>query len=313
MAKRNPVIPVGHGNSFSREALLRIFQELLSKARGTEKGILRDRDPEFLHSYRVALRKLRSLTDQIPGIFPKPVSACWQKPLKDICRATNTLRDLDIFLLERHTLEKSLPTRLREGLNPFFEDITQRRDIEARAVRHWLKSRKYRTQIARIRRSWDSLQKNSIQPTADSTLRELAGKCLRRQFRRIQKSMDGDMSDAALHKVRIECKRMRYILECFGDLFRQEAVKPVVKNLKKLQTRLGRHNDTSIQQDYLLQYVSKPLAARDARQALAIGGLIGGLRQEHIHLRKSAVQALDDFCRGEGAKTFLQLAKEKPN
>ena len=115
MAKKNPTPATGPAGRSARDALLRIFQDLLAEARGREAGILADRDPEFLHGYRVGLRKLRSMIAQIPGVFPKAVSAKWEKALKDSCRATNTLRDLDVFLLEKKTLEKSLPASLRGG------------------------------------------------------------------------------------------------------------------------------------------------------------------------------------------------------
>ncbi|MFY7999813.1 MAG: CHAD domain-containing protein, partial [Candidatus Kapaibacteriota bacterium] len=47
----------------------------------------------FLHDYRVSLRKLRSVTGQMKGVFPEHLTEAWKKQIGDLCRRTNALRD----------------------------------------------------------------------------------------------------------------------------------------------------------------------------------------------------------------------------
>jgi hypothetical protein len=78
--------------------------------------------------------------------------------------------------------------------------------------------------------------------------------------------------------------------------------------LSKLQNRLGRYNDTSLQQDYLLQHAGRHLESGDTRLALSLGGLIGSLHHEHAALREKLCASLEAFSRGANARRAASLA-----
>jgi hypothetical protein len=78
--------------------------------------------------------------------------------------------------------------------------------------------------------------------------------------------------------------------------------------LSKLQNRLGRYNDTSLQQDYLLQHAGRHLESGDTRLALSLGGLIGSLHHEHAALREKLCASLGAFSRGANARRVASLA-----
>jgi CHAD domain-containing protein len=60
-----------------------------------------------------------------------------------------------------------------------------------------------------------------------------------------------------LHRLRIECKKLRYLLEFFAPLYAEQDVRRLVGALKKLQNNLGDHNDYALQQQSLHAIVDR--------------------------------------------------------
>ena len=58
----------------------------------------------------------------------------------------------------------------------------------------------------------------------------------------------------AVHRLRIECKKLRYLMEFFAELFPKEEGSAVLRLLRRLQTRLGEFNDALVQQRSLMNY-----------------------------------------------------------
>ena len=295
----------------ARTVLLEIFSSLLSIARWNEEGIIKDIDTEFLHDYRVSLRKLRSVTGQMKGVFPEHLTEAWKNQIGDLCRRTNALRDFDVYLLSRRRLENMLPEELRGGLESFFNALRTEREVEAAQVADFLSSASYKNQIATLQDAWAS--SHSIEPSPNSArpILEVAGQRIYKRFRRIRKtskSITSETPDSMIHSIRIDCKKMRYLLECFGQLFAPDSVDLLASGLSKLQNRLGRYNDTSLQQDYLLQHAGRHLESGDTRLALSLGGLIGSLHHEHAALREKLCASLEAFSRRANARRAASLA-----
>ena len=297
----------------ARTVLLEIFSSLLSIARWNEEGIIKDIDTEFLHDYRVSLRKLRSVTGQLKGVFPEHLAEAWKKQIGDLCRKTNALRDYDVYLLSRRRLENMLPEELRDGLASFFVELKAERQLEAARVAEFLRSDTYKNHIASLQDAWGSAHSMDATPNSARPILEVAGERILKRFRRIRKiskSITAETPDPVIHSIRIDCKKMRYLLECFGHLFPAETVDPLAQQLAKLQNRLGRYNDTSLQQDYLLQHAGRHLESGDTRLALSLGGLIGSLHHEHAALREKLCTSLDQFSRGANARRASSLLQK---
>ena len=62
-----------------------------------------------------------------------------------------------------------------------------------------------------------------------------------------------------LHRLRIEGKKLRYLLEFFRDMLSIE--KPLIVTLKRLQDYLGRFNDLRVQQDSVTSIIGRLEAA----------------------------------------------------
>ena len=83
------------------EAARRILGHLFRTIRRNEAGIKEDIDTEFLHDFRVGIRRTRSALGQIKSVFPEARVARFRKDFSFLGKRTNRLRDLDVALLKQ--------------------------------------------------------------------------------------------------------------------------------------------------------------------------------------------------------------------
>src|ERR1039457_6647643 len=112
----------------AREAVGRIVLTILEIASRNVPGILDDLDTEFLHDYRICLRKIRSLLSLVKDVYPVEGTRRMRKVLGDLALQTNRLRDLDVYLLARDKSLGILPPALRPPLEVMFRDYSAERD-----------------------------------------------------------------------------------------------------------------------------------------------------------------------------------------
>jgi len=206
----------------AREAILKVLTRLLARARRNEIGIFQDADAEFLHKYRVSLRKTRSLLSLFKDVFPDAKTVEWKKKLGDLSRTTNPLRDLDVFFLSKETLQEFLPVSLRSGLDVFLEKLSKARRKESLKVAALVKSASYNAVVTRLETQWREALTLDAYASSDLPISKVAGKAITKCFCRIRKiytQLDIQTPDENVHALRIECKKMRYLLESFGRLF----------------------------------------------------------------------------------------------
>src|SRR5262245_27122486 len=86
-----------------------IYHALFDIMVANEPGMRADLDTEFLHDYRVSLRRTRSLLGQIKNVFPTDMVARFRTEFKCLAQATGAKRDLDVLLLSLRRMSQSLP------------------------------------------------------------------------------------------------------------------------------------------------------------------------------------------------------------
>ncbi len=287
-------------------AVYRIAHSLLQLACRCEPGILADSDPEFVHQYRVNLRKCRSLIN----LFKKNFSAQryrWLKTkLKIVASRTNELRDLDVFLLDKENYREILPKDLQQGLVAIYHRIERRRNTALKQVAVALISDSYQQQIGQLLRTLQEpefCRKQSQRP-----IRQLVCKKVLAQYKKVchaGEGIDAETPDAAIHQLRIECKKLRYLLELFGELFAQKPLKKVVKRLKKLQDNLGRFNDYAVQREFLDSLGQGRKTSPE--QLASIHGLTAVLYSRQCQERSLVVETIVGFTQESVREQFQQL------
>jgi CHAD domain-containing protein len=145
---------------------------------------------------------------------------------------------------------------------------------------------------------------------------KLAKKRIYKRYQRIIE--DGnvilvDNQDEFLHELRLECKKLRYLLEFFASLFPPEKIAILVRQLKELQNNLGDFNDFCVQEEYLLHVGREmPLPNKAARDALiAIGCLVGTLHQRREQVKSEFADAFNKFASPENEALFTELFAPK--
>ena len=295
-------------------ATLCIFRRLLHTIRANERGIILDIDSEFLHDFRVAVRRTRSALSQIKGIFPPEETHNFKKDIAYLGRQTNRLRDLDVYLHKKDQYRSMLPEPLREGVNFFFDYLSHQRMNEHREFADFLISSQYK----KILSSWDlylaSQEKqppNQLDATALPVL-QVAKKMISKRHDQILESgrkINVSTSDEELHKLRIRCKQLRYLMEFFSSLFPEKDMKNLISQLRKLQDNLGDFNDLYVQQKNLKFFLEKmaPTNRDIVNVAAAIGGLVTQLRQEQIKVRGEFTQKFKEFNSKENIELFRHV------
>ncbi len=298
----------------SREAVCQFLRDLWVTARSREVGVVENIDTEFLHEYRVALRRIRSLLSLTRGLLPQPLTDELKEHFRRLACVTNQLRDLDVYLVSRESYRQLLPNGLRSGLDPMFADFAARREREHLRLQEWLTSPQYQSSVEQVNGLLDKLERSAGNGSDDPSSQRLASTIIAKRYRKITAQagkIDRGTSDAELHGLRIACKKLRYALEFFGSLFDEDAISLAVKKLKQLQDALGTFNDLSVQRASLAAYLEQNQSLPGANAALAgsIGGLVGALYQSQIEQRGQVMDEIGEFCSGNMGATFDRICR----
>jgi CHAD domain-containing protein len=294
----------------AREAVRRIALSILEIATRNVPGILNDLDTEFLHDYRICLRKMRSVLSLVKDVYPAEETLRLRKILGDLARQTNRLRDLDVYLLARDEYLGLLPPGLRPALEGMFEDFSAERAREVRRVISKLRAPTWRHLLKELAEYFSEETPHEPSPTADLPVGPLAFRCIYKRYRKIREigaGIGAETPDEAVHQLRIECKKLRYLTEFFTELIPQEEGAALLRLLRRLQGRLGEFNDASVQQKSLLHMWEQKKSG--VQVALGVGGLVSILYHRQQQTRGLIEQALEGFCCGSTAATFKRTFK----
>jgi len=290
----------------ARHAANTIIHAMLGVARLNESGTIDDLDTEFLHDYRVALRKIRSVLSLLRGVYPDSETAEMKEKFGEFARRTNRLRDLDVYLLSRESYTGMLPEVLRPGLQQMFDDFAAERTSCQKQVVRNLKSKGYHRDLDRIGELLADPDQLPVSPNANVPIGEMAAAQIWRRYRKIRRlarHIHPGTEAAHIHEVRIQCKKLRYLLEFSKELFPAEVLGELTTQLRKLQNRLGSFNDCEVQQAALLEY-QREHPGLTIELAMAIGGLVSLLHQRALDERGRIQKVLDAFCAKPVADRF---------
>jgi CHAD domain-containing protein len=294
-----------------------ILLYLFDIMKANEAGIKADIDTEFLHDYRIAIRRTRSALSQIRNVFPTKETDHYKSEFRNLGQLTNDLRDLDVYLLSEADFQARLPETMRNDISPLFDYLRILRKQALKEVIQNLSSSEY----GQVLKEWDAFLKEPISkktatPNGATAIVELAQKRIYKRYRRVIK--DGDYilthtQDELLHALRIECKKLRYLMEFFTSLFPRKKMTRLIKQLKKLQDNLGEFNDLSVQQEYLMHMAEElPIDDPRSRKALvATGYLVENLGYEQKGVKANFAHTFKEFASQGNQDLFRRLFAKK--
>ncbi len=295
-----PVIAISR-DELAFQAANDIIKIHIEVARLNEPGILADEDSEFLHDYRVALRKVRSVVSLFKGIYSDEQTQTLKQAFSDLMSPTGRLRDLDVYLLDREHYFELLPESLHDGLTIMFNLFEIERNDQLKKMTRHLKSPAYNNSInslATLFSGSDALQAGA---NADHSAYLYACELIWKRYRKVCKiarAIDPTTADSEVHDLRIHCKKLRYLMEFFSPMFPAKTIKGLIKALKHLQDNLGLFNDYSVQQvslqDFIMAHASKG-RKQDMTVAKSVGALIAMLYQKQLEERAKVISNFKIF------------------
>lgn len=289
-----------------------IIASLIPVMRANEPGIIADLDTEFLHDYRVALRKIRSVLSLFRGVFDPDQTVRLKARVSALMTPTGRLRDLDVYLLEREQFEDLLPEGLSGGLDAMFDLFAaERATAQARLAKH-LQSGRYAREIEALRKIFSGGKALRRGARADIPSHDLACKLIWKRYRticRMASDIGAHTEDAEIHQLRIHCKKLRYLMEFFGPAFPADAFAPLLKSLKKLQDSLGLFNDYSVQQASLRAFVTDlgDHQPHGIEIAQSVGALIAVLHRRQAEERDRITGSFETFSSPQVRRAFHDL------
>lgn len=288
-----------------------IISTYLMVARQNEAGTCADIDTEFLHDYRVSLRRIRSVLSLFKGVFSVEQTDQLKRQFSDLMAPTGRMRDLDVYLLEKDRFLSLIPASLHPGAEAMFDQFQKERMREFSQLSRRLRSETYTARMDDLAFLVADPENLHSGPNAERGAFEYACALIWKRYRKVCKvarSITDATPDAVVHDLRIDCKKLRYLMEFFAPLFDKKGFKMIIKPLKKLQDNLGLFNDCAVQQQALLSFVDNQNTTRNnAQVAMAAGGLIAILDQQQKAERQKVIANFQQFDSPEVRHLFRSL------
>ena len=294
-------------------AVRTVLKDLLQAMQDSEAAVIADRDAEDLHRYRVALRRTRSCIGQLKRSLPEDPIGEFKLEFAWLGSVTGPTRDLDVLLDDMKRYRKKLDKTSRPNLEPLIELIRNDKQLEHERLVAQLDTDRYRSLVSGWRAFLDSPSDAADAPEAGNPIIEVAAERIRSRYRRVVRRgrhLDAMKATDRLHRLRIDGKKLRYLLEFFRGLFPGETVDPLIATLKRLQDQLGRFNDLVVQQSALSKMLARLESdgRTDAATFVTVERLLENLARRERRVRRRFRGEFDRFDNEETARRIVDLA-----
>lgn len=266
-----PIAPDDPMPEAARKVLLADFIQMLEYEAGSRAGT----DMENVHKMRVATRKMRSTLWEMRDYFDPKSTKKFEKGLKMVARTLGDVRDLDVMIKNLVEFRATQETEEVDHLKSVLGEIDQERTTARNTLISLLDSKRFQKFVDQQQKvlisSSKDVKAHSDQPVVPIQVRHVLPVLIQERLSQI-KAYDvviGDASFEQLHGLRIEFKRLRYIVSGFESVLGSTAEKFIVE-LKQIQDHLGELNDAKVAIWSLrprMKELSKDDPARDALKA----------------------------------------------
>jgi CHAD domain-containing protein len=229
-------------------------------------------DPEDLHKLRVAVRRSRAALREARALIGAEQGRALRDELRWLGRQLGPARDLDVLLarLRSEVAELDGPDAVPAA------KIVAQLEAEREAAQAELLATLDSPRYAELLAAFEQIVSSPPLATSDVSLKRVA----QREFRKLERQVDRlgpAPSNDALHRTRIQAKRLRYATELSAQLLGKDGER-VVAAAKKFQDVVGAHQDAVVAEGRI----------RDAvRRARAVGaGLVAGRLIERERARR---------------------------
>jgi CHAD domain-containing protein len=262
-----------------RHSLARSVTQLI----GEHARVCAGDDPEALHQFRVAARRLRSDLRTFAPLLDRRWTTWLRDELAWLGNEVGIGRDADVLAERLRSQVARLPDRDAKLAGALLQRLAE---TTSHAFEHVLATLTDDRYVSLL----DALVDAARQPRFATEPSGLAGRSGRpvfidlahRPWRRLNRAVDAlapDAPDTAFHAIRILAKRARYATEAVAPLYGKDA-RRFASALADVQTVLGNYQDTTIAEAWLREAAKALPSTR-----LVAGELIAFERDDRVRLR----------------------------
>ena len=276
-------------------------------------GTVADIDTEFLHDFRVAVRRTRSMLGQMKAAIPAATLKQFRPEFDWLGAVTGPTRDLDVYMLKFDDYIAPLNEAVRRDLAPLRKHILRRQHQEQRNLSRAISTKRYQALIADWKKALCSSWKSGAQSwrggdPAEAVAGQRILKILKRALRQ-GKALTDDSPASAVHELRITCKKLRYMMEFFKSLYPAAEIDELTGALKELQDNLGDFQDYEVHRVELYAFAVEMAAQKTARPRtlVAIGQLAESLAGRQRLARADLGRRFAGFAAKKNIERFRAL------
>jgi CHAD domain-containing protein len=242
-------------------------------------------EPEAVHKFRVAIRRLRSVLRSARPMVDRVWSDRLRAELDWLAQGLGRVRDLDVLLHELEREVADLPDD-REAGELLLTKLRSKRAAAHHELVETLSSDRYATLLARVEQA-------AAEPRwigDEVPVEQLARKDFKR-FDRAASKLGSTPSSESLHDVRIRAKRARYAAEVAEPLVGKPA-RRFVSRAKTFQDVAGEHQDAVVAERTL-----RGLVRAEPQLTFVAGRLVERQRERSAEARRETQKALEKLRR----------------
>ncbi|NDJ62836.1 MAG: CHAD domain-containing protein [Chloroflexi bacterium] len=248
-----PVLPEDTMAEAGRQVLLAELIVMLEHEAGSRTGD----DIEDVHDMRVAIRRMRSAFNLLTAYYKPKTIRPFVEMLRRLARALGAVRDLDVLIENLHAFGQTLETpEQQQAIKRLAKRLEKRRKAARARLIRVLDRDDYRAFVGAFTvflttpgMGARGISDDDIYP---SRVRHLLPTMIYSHLGMVR-AYDTVIAEAdvpTLHALRIEFKRLRYVVSMFGSVL-GSSLKQFVAELKTIQDYLGTMNDGHIAREQL--------------------------------------------------------------
>ncbi len=252
-----------------------VARSCLMHLRANEASVRSAASADSVHKLRVAVRRLRSALVAFGALMPREERRRMSGSVRWIAQQCGRARELDVFLAD---VVQPLRTRLpgEQGLERFAGLVEDMHREAYATVAATLEGKEYTDTLLALE-AWIEGSGWREAEGADIPVRGFARTVLKRLHRKLAKGVGkiDELDETALHRLRINAKKLRYASEFFRSLFPGRSAKAYIGLLTSIQDRLGTLNDGLIARQIVASFPGQGSSSDEIALVRAAGAVLG--------------------------------------
>jgi CHAD domain-containing protein len=312
--------PIAPASAASRLLLASLGTAVRRHAEDVCRGDVR----EAVHDLRVSLRRTRALLGASRGVFTLSEIQRLRRGVRWLSELSGPPRDLEILLERLQSSRKGADDEERPAFDALIARVGSDRDRARKALLRGLCGSRYQ----RLMEVWAGFtvqapeapsgavpggRRSRGRPRGQQPIAVVGAEAVDRAWRRLVrhgKALEAGSAMGAFHRVRIDGKKLRYLLELFRSAYPAVDLSAAIARLRSLMVCLGDLNDAQMQ-EAALRRIADDLSGRQGASPeafLLLGRMIERSNAAAKDARRRCRERFDELRRREHRNRIRSLA-----